>query len=321
MLALITYMGSLSDCHLLSYLADTLTCLARAIRQPATTDAALRALTEVVLKAILPHQISLSLARAAMPALRNLMQSTACPASGLLAAFAAFCLSTVPNVQIAVAEAALPAVIALLRDNERPAGQSMAAVLLCNAARNDNARIYIAQAALPSLVAVLLKVESVLPGLPAFLVQVKKAALAVLCNMTVLDDSLRGPVALAALPAVVSIIWQKEQPGSDCRPSAVCVLEHLSACTQTWVQQSVADAALSGLVEVMQNTSHPRERLMAVEAVSWLAKSQDAQLRERVHAVAHAALVVQARQQTDTDSRIAAKRALERLQPRCCVVM
>ena len=323
MLALIRYLGnSVPDCHLLSFLTDALTCLARAPDfQPSITDAALRALAEVVQNAKCPNQVSLSLARAAMPALSSLMQSTACLASGLLAVFAAFCLSMVPNVQVAVAEAALPAVVALMRDYERPAGQSMAAVLLCNAAQNDNARIYIAQAALPSLVAILLRVESVLPILPSFLVQVKKAALAVLCNMTITDDSLRGPVALAALPAVVSIMWQKEQPGSDCRRYAVCVLDHLSACTQPWVQQSVADAALPGLVEVMQNTPHPIERWMAVQAVSGLAASRDAQLRKQVHALAHAALVLQARQKADSESRIAAKLALDRLQPRCCVMM
>ena len=323
MLELIRYLGnSVSDSHLLPFLADALTCLARAPgSQPAIPDAALRALSEVVQHATLPSQVSLSLARAAVPALSSLMQSTACPASGLLAAFAAFCMSMVPNVQVAVAEAALPAVVALLRDDERPAGQSMATILLCNAAQNDNARIYIAQSALPSLVAILLRVESVLPILPTFLVQVKKAALAVLCSITIIDDSLRGPVALAALPALVTIMWQKEQSGSDCRCFAVCVLEHLAACTQTWVQQSVADAALPGLVEVMHNTSHPVERFMAVEAVSWLAKSQDKQLRRRVHAVAHAALVVQARQKADEGTRVAAKRALDRLQPRCCVVM
>ena len=88
----------------------------------------------------------------------------------------------------------------------------------------------------------------------------------------------------------------------------------------------MADAALPGLVQVMVTTSDSRECLKAIQAVSSLAASSEVGLQHQVHAVAHAALMLQAQQKADRVSRRAAKQVLDRLQPSqlqpsCCAVM
>ena len=150
--------------------------------------------------------------------------------------------------------------------------------------------------------------------------QVREAAVSALSILTI-EDAHRGAVAVAALPALVSIVQQDKRPGSRCRQYAAWVLEHLAVNATPWVQQLVADAALPGLVQLMQSTPDRRERLAAVLAVSALATSQDVQLRGQVRAEAHAALVMQTRQKADIESRTAAKLALKQLQPWCCVLM
>ena len=320
MLALIQHLADMSTSNCQTYLAQALTCLAQAPDfRPATTDAALQALSDVLHRCAAKRRVSTSLARAAVPALTSLMQSTSCPAAVLLGAFAAFALSELPEIQVILAEAALPAVISLLQNARRPAGQSLAAMSLVHASLNARARAPIAWAALPSLAAMLLAGRT--SGMPDFVMQVSEAALSVLSGLTLDVDDHRGAVATATLPALVSIIQQTRWPGSDCRERAACVLQHLAASENIWVEQRVADAALPELVKLMRSTDDRRERLMAVEAVSSLAASPDVKIQHQVHAVAHAALMLQAQQNSDKENRRAAKRALDRLQPSCCVVM
>ena len=319
MLALLQHLADMPKSQALPYLAQALTCLAKAPDfRPATTDASLQALSEVLHRCAAKRHVCSSQARAAVPALSSLMQSTSCPAAGLLGAFAAWDLSEMPEMQAAITNGALPAVVALLQDLRRPAGQSLAAMCLGLASRNPRARAPIAGAVLPCLVAMLPAGD--IDGLPAIIVQVRAAALHVLSVLTLVDDH-HGAVLNEALPALVSIIQQNRRPGSDCRYRAACVLQHLAASKNLWVEQNVADAALSGLVQLMLNTSDRRECLMAVEAVSALAASPDVKVQHQVHAVAYFPLMVQAQQKTDIESRRAAKRALARLQPSCCVMM
>ena len=157
-------------------------------------------------------------------------------------------------------------------------------------------------------------------GMPAFIMQVREAALSVLSGLT-LDGHHCGAVADLTLPALVSIIEQDKRPGSDCRQRAACVLQHLAASGSSLVELEVADTALSGLVQLMQTTSDRQERLVAVTAVSSLAASSDVKVQGQVYDVAHTALMLQVQQRTDSESRRAAKQALDRLQPSCCVVM
>ena len=317
--ALLHNLAELPDSGL-HHLACVLPRLAKAPGfRPATTESALQALSELLQKRSVYSEVSASLASAAVPALSSLMQSRGCPAARLLATYTALCLHDLPELQVAVAEGALPAVIVLLQDSERPVGQSLAAMFLALAASHDNAHMCAAQAAVPSLAAMLWACNSVAP-MPTCIMQVREAAASALSILT-FKDAHRVAVAVAALPALASIIQQDKRPGSRCRRYAAWVLEHLAVSATPWVQQRVADAALPGLVKLMQSTPDGRDRLAAVLAVSALATSQDVQLQEQVRAEAHAALVVQARQRSDIESRTAAKLALKQLQPSCCVVM
>lgn len=309
-LALIQYLADMPNLYSRPYLAHALSCLAkRPGFQPAVGDAALQALSTLLQQSVL-ESASASLARAAVPALNGLMQSTSCVASGLLAAFAMVLLVSIPEVQLAIAEAGLPGVIHLLQGTGRPAGQALAANVLAISAGNVKARAHIAQTALPALVTVLRTCPANSTIVLAGIMTTLDAALCALSLLT-FTFNLRASVADAALGALVSIIQDSKQPTSDCRIYAVCVLEHLSG---HWgLQQRIADAALPGLLKLMQGSSTPEERLKAVEAVSSLALCWNAQLRHQIQAAAHADLVLLARQKMDSKSRKAARRALRRL--------
>ena len=310
-LALIRYLTNMPNLYSRPYLAHALNCLAkRPGSQPTVAAVALQALSDLLQQSVFQSRASASLARVAVPALSGLMQSTGCVASGLLAAYAAVLLATIPEVQIAVAEAGLPGVIHLLQGTGRPAGQALAANVLAISAGNAKARAYIAQTALSALVTVLRTCPAnstcVLPGI----IPTLDAALCTLSLLT-FTFSLRESVADAALSALVSIIQGSTQPTPDCCIYAACVLEHLSG---HWgLQQRIADAALPGLLKLMQGSSNPDERLKAVEAVSSMALCWNAQLRHQIQAAAHAELVLLARQKMDSKGRKAAKRALRRL--------
>ena len=240
------------------------------------------------------------------------MLSRGCPASGLLAAFAAVVLAEMPEVQAAIAEAGLAPVIALLRDSERPAGQALAAQLLALVAKNVGARARVAAAALPALV-------SVMPMQPTPDAMVVKgllpASIAATCAVCLLADTARLCilVADAALPALVTILQDSMQTSPDHRKEAAYVLQHLAAHIMAPLQQRIADAALPALVSLMQASTESGERLAAVETVSSLALCGSAQLRRQLHAATHEHLVLLMQQKMDIKSRKAAMRAMKRL--------
>ena len=178
------------------------------------------------------------ISRRALQGLTNLLQDAGNPQGRIAAAAALANLACNPDVKEAIADAAMPGLVSLLNNTALPEGQQKAAIALLNLATDsDHLKGPIAEATLPALV-------SMLQGAAQ---SDGRCEAALLLARLATKPELRQPIALAAMPALLSLT---NMPPSERQLQTKCAISILARCAG--IKTPASDAAEEAMISFIQ---------------------------------------------------------------------